>query len=108
MKAKVITYAALFFGAMAAAAATDPVAWWQMDKIENGKVADASGNGRDLTVGADCFISNSVHLLDSQFSTLYYPGTTGAWASCSCPALTNRTLVLWLNRDAGWARSTPP
>ena len=101
MRANVILYAA-FFGAISTSAATDPIAWWQMDKIENGKVADASGNGRDLTVGADCFISNTVHLLDSTFSTLYYPGTTGSWASCSCPALTNRTLVLWLYREAGW------
>ncbi len=102
MKANVILYTA-FFGIIATSAATNPIAWWKMDKIENGKVADASGNGRDLTVGADCFISNSVHLLESEFSTLYYPGTTGSWASFSCPALTNRTIVFWLYREAsGW------
>jgi len=107
MKVKIITCVALFFGTIATSAAADPIAWWKMDKIENNKVADASGNGRDLTVGADCFISNTVHLAGPKFSTLYYPGTTGSWASCSCPALTNRTIVLWLYRDAGWGPLDP-
>ncbi len=106
MKFIVILYAA-FCGAIATSAATNPIAWWKMDQIENNQVADASGNGRDLTVGADCFISNTVHLAGPKFSTLYYPGTTGSWASCNCPALTNRTIVLWLYRDIGWGPLDP-
>lgn len=30
----------------------DPVIWWDMESVSNGKLADRCGNGHDLTLGA--------------------------------------------------------
>ena len=39
----------------------DPVAMWRMDALTaDGKIADVSGNGRALTLGGDCYITNLV------------------------------------------------
>ena len=78
-----------------------PIAWWKMDAVSGGMVADASGNGRVLTIGADCFSSNLAYGVDREMPTLYYPGTTASTASFSCPALTSRTVSMWVCREAG-------
>lgn len=99
MNAKLLICAALL-GALSASATTEPIAQWNMDEVVDGMVPDRSGNGRDLTVGPDCSLSNSVFKAGSTFSTLYFPGTDGAWATFDCPALVDRTVVFWIYREA--------
>lgn len=72
-----------------------PVAWWKMDAIENGKVADASGNGHDLTVGAGCSVTNAAMTGNGVF----WNGTQQAWGSFTCTVLRSQTLSLWYRRD---------
>ena len=78
----------------------DPIAWWKMDALENGKIADLSGNGRDLTVASDCSISGRefVRGVQTEMQALYLPATSNSWATFSCPALTSRTLSMWVWR----------
>ena len=71
-----------------------PIAQWNMDSVTGGKVTDVTGNGRDLTLGPDCRLSRS-----GNFDSIYFPGTRGSWTTFSCPALTARTMVFWLNRE---------
>ena len=78
-----------------------PIAWWKMDQIVEGKVPDASGNGRDLTVGEDCVLSNSVSAVGDPIQTLYFPGTLKSLASFACPALRSRTVVINVWRESG-------
>jgi len=100
IKANVILSAALF-GALSTSAAMAPVAWWKMDKIENGKVADASGNGRDLTVGSDCRLADAPHSVGCSRPSLYMPGTLDTWAAFECPALESFTVAMWIRRAPG-------
>ena len=81
----------------------DPIAWWKMDALENGKIADSSGNGRDLTVASDCSISGRefVRGVQTEMQALYLPANSNSWATFSCPALTSRTLSMWVWREDG-------
>ena len=74
----------------------DPVIWWDMEAVSNGKVADKSGNGHDLTLGA------GVEVVDSDIGgkALRFDGTTAAWGRFSCPAVTNTTIMFWCHRAA--------
>ena len=78
----------------------DPIGWWKMDAAENGVVADLSGNGRNLTLGADIILSNVVYGITKKVPTLYFQGTTDSYASFSCPALTDRTFSIWFWRES--------
>jgi len=74
-----------------------PMAWFTMAEVEGaGTVIDASGNGRNLTLGAN------VQIVDTERygKALKFSGTTADWARFSCPAVTNTTISFWLNRDA--------
>ena len=73
----------------------DPLIWWTMDETAAGKIADASGNGHDLTLGP------GLSLVESRISgkALASDGTTNTWATFSCPALTSRTISFWLYRN---------
>jgi hypothetical protein len=80
----------------AVAVLPDPVIWWTMDELtEDGKIGDASGNGRHLTLGP------GMSLVDSRLSgkALASDGTVNTWATFSCPALTSRTISFWLYRN---------
>ena len=73
------------------------VARYDFTSIEaGGKVSDLSGNGRTLTVGAGC------SLTEGPFGkgALYFNGTDGkdigSFATFSCPALESRTISFWL------------
>jgi len=75
-------------------------AWYKMDEVAlvNGvrKIADASGNGRDLTLGSGCSLTNGV-----AGPGLCFDGTANAWATFSTPALGNRTVSLLFWREQG-------
>ena len=78
-----------------------PIAWWKMDQIVEGKIPDASGNGRDLTVGEVCFLSNMTSTVCGlQVPTLYFQPLQGAVATFTCPALKTRTVVMDVYRDS--------
>jgi len=80
-----------------AAALPEPMAWFAMNEIgEAGTVIDTSGNGRDLTLGAN------VRIVDAgrYGKALKFSGTPADWARFTCPAVTNTTISFWLNRDA--------
>jgi len=81
--------------AMASATVPNPLAFWKMDKVEDGKILDESGNGHDLTLGADCYLTNG--LLGGK--ALYLTGSEGSYGTFSCPALKSRTLSFWMCRE---------
>lgn len=73
-----------------------PLAWFDMKDVSDGLVRDASGNGCDLTLGAGVSVVE-----DYQVGlALSADGTTAAWATFSCPAVTNTTIAFWIRRDA--------
>ena len=74
--------------------APKPIAHWKMDAMKDGKIADVSGNGRDLKVGADCRISSHPYGKTRKMPSLYLPGTKGSWAAFDCPALENFTVTV--------------
>lgn len=92
---KLVSAAFAFCAAALYAELPNPVAWWKMDAVENGKVPDASGNGRDLTLGA------GTSLVDGGLTgkALSFDGSQGAFASFSCPALQSRTISMWTRLD---------
>lgn len=73
-------------------------AWYKMDEIvEFGgvrKIADASGNSRDLTLGSGCWLTNGL-----AGAALHFNGTADAWSTFSSPALGNRTVSLLFRRE---------
>lgn len=75
-------------------------AWYKMDAIvlDNGgrKIADASGNGRDLTLGSGCSLTNGV-----AGPGLSFDGSANAWATFPAPALGSRTVSLLFWREQG-------
>ncbi len=87
--------------AAVSAAMPQPIAHWRMDAVKNGVIADVSGHGRDLAVGADCHLSNLVYGTECTLPSLYMPGTSGSWASFECPAMEDFTLALWICRETG-------
>ncbi len=75
-------------------------AWYRMDEVvlANGlrKIADASGNGRDLTLGDGCRLTNGI-----AGSGLHFDGTANAWSTLTTPALGNRTVSMLFCREQG-------
>ncbi|HRR35047.1 MAG TPA: hypothetical protein P5026_13170 [Kiritimatiellia bacterium] len=73
----------------------DPLIWWTMDEVADGKILDASGNGYDLTLGP------GMSLVDSRVSgqALASDRTVNTWGTFACPALTSRTICFWLYRN---------
>jgi hypothetical protein len=73
-----------------------PVVWYDMEELNaGGKVPDKSGNSRDLTIGTGCSLVET----DRQSKGLNFDGTTrDSYATFSCPALTDRTIMLWFKR----------
>jgi len=69
-----------------------PIALYRMSELQNGIVPDASGNGRDLTVGSGCSLTNDA----PEGTGLYFDGTKAAAASFAHPALTDRTIAFWV------------
>ena len=79
------------------AALPQPYAHWKMDGIgADGKVADVSGNGFDMTVG------EGVSEFDDDIfgKVLRWKGLRTSWGTFRNRALTNRTVSLWFRRDA--------
>ena len=82
-------------GHCAFAAMPAPVVWYDMESVSNGKVPDKSGNGRDLTLGSGCSLVDT----DRQSKGLRFDGNNrNSYATFSCPALTDRTIMLWFKR----------
>ena len=77
----------------------DPVIWWDMEAVSNGKVADKSGNGRDLTLGAGVSLTNGCG--GATGHALFFEGQTTTWAQFSSPALGSRTIAFWYRRERG-------
>lgn len=73
-----------------------PIAWWKMEAIENGKIHDASGNGRDLTVAAGVTTTNGLN-----GNGIWYDGTANAYSTFSCPAMTSRTVCVCFYPPSG-------
>ena len=93
---KFISAAFAFCAAALYAELPDPILWWKMDEIKNGKVLDVSGNGRDLTLGAGCSLTND----SVSGSAVYFNGKVNeAYGTFSVPALTSRTISFWIRRD---------
>ena len=87
----------MMMAGVAAASLPELMAWFAMNDVgEAGTVIDASGNGRDLTLGAN------VQIVDAgrYGRALKFSGTPADWARFTCPAVTNTTIAFWLNRDA--------
>ena len=82
-----------------------PIAWWNMDSVKDGKIVDATGNGRDLTLGAGCSLTNDCMSGDA---ALFFNGTKSAWSNFQCPSLTARTYSMWVRRDAKSCGSVDP
>ena len=74
----------------------EPIAWFDMAEMNGAKVKDASGHGRDLTLGS------SVAVVDDDFvgKALKVTGQTTDWAEFACPVVTNTTIAFWLKLDA--------
>lgn len=77
------------------AVADDPIAWFAMDAVSGGTVADASGNGRALALHGDIALVDD----ETMGTVLEFPGTRTDYASFTCPALTARTISGWFLRD---------
>ena len=76
----------------------DPVIWWDMEAVSNGKIADKSGNGHDLTIGPGASLTNGYYGVNR--NTLFFNGTKSAYASFSAPAFSgSRTVSFWTCRE---------
>ena len=69
----------------------DPVIWGDMEAVSNGKIADRSGNGHDLTLGAGASLTNGYYGVNR--NTLFFNGTKSAYASFSAPAFSGSRTV---------------
>ncbi len=78
----------------ARAALPDPIAYFSFDEIRDGAIADLSGNGRTLTVGPGCSLTNDA----ASGSALWLDGTTSTYATFQSPVLKQRTISLWYKR----------
>lgn len=65
--------------------------WFDVNAVAGGVVPDASGNGRDLTLGS------SVGIVDTGFlgKALLVTGQRTDYATFSCPVVTNTTIAFW-------------
>ena len=73
-----------------------PMVWYTMTDVSGTTVADASGNGHNLTLGA------GVEVVDVEIGgkALKFSGTTADWGKFTCPAVTNTTIAFWFYREA--------
>ena len=76
-----------------------PIIWWDMEAVSNGKIADRSGNGRDLTLSTGASLTNGFGGANS--SALFIDGTRSGYATFSSPALGSRTIAYWIRRCVG-------
>ena len=77
----------------------DPVIWWDMEAVSNGKIVDKSGNGHDLTLDAEASLTNGCGGAES--SALFLNGKRGSRATFTSPALGSRTIAFWWRRGVG-------
>ncbi|MBQ6007410.1 MAG: hypothetical protein IJL17_02665 [Kiritimatiellae bacterium] len=77
----------------------DPIIWWDMEAVSNGKIADRSGNGRDLTLSTGASLTNGFG--GANTSALFIDGTKSGYATFSSPALGSRTIAYWIRRCVG-------
>ena len=77
----------------------EPIVWYDMESLVDGKVADKSGNGRDLTLGAGATLTNSCG--GATGNALFFDGTRSAYSSFQSPALGSRTVSFWFRRECG-------
>ena len=76
----------------------DPIIWWDMEAVSNGKIADRSGNGRDLTLGAGASLTNDYYGVNR--NVLFFNGTKSAYASFNAPAFSgSRSVSFWICRE---------
>ena len=73
-----------------------PMVWYTMTNVSGTTVADASGNGHNLTLGT------GVEVVDVEIGgkALKFSGTTADWGKFTCPAVTNTTIAFWFYREA--------
>lgn len=83
-------------GAAVRVALPDPIAYFAFDEIREGVVADLSGNGRHLTVGAGCALTNDA----ATGSALWLAGETTTFAQFAVPSLPKRTISFWYKRSS--------
>ena len=76
-----------------------PVVWYDMESISNGTIADMSGNGHTLTLGAGVSLTNGCG--GATGHALFFEGQTTTWAQFSSPALGSRTISFWYRRERG-------
>ena len=81
---------------LAVAALPDPMVWFNMKESSGTTVADASGNGHTLTLGA------TVQVVDDVLfgKAIKVTGLKSDYATFSCPVVTNTTIAYWIKRDA--------
>lgn len=100
-KIAIATFTVAIFSASAGAAdVTDGlIARWNMAQVVDGNtIVDASGNGRTLTFGPGCVLTNDVFGFKG---ALFFNGTSDAYASFPMPTVPdgNMTWSCWLWRE---------
>ncbi len=92
---QILLCACVAVGLTARASLPDPIAYFAFDEIRDGIVADLSGHGRDLTVGAGCALTNDA----AAGSALWLEGDTATFAQFAVPSLPKRTISFWYKRS---------
>ena len=74
----------------------NPIIWWSMDAIENGKVVNKAGSGFDLSMSGTPYLTNFA----VTGTAMWFNGTASSYGTCAPgPALTNRTISFWMYRN---------
>jgi len=97
MTRKLMILAAGFLAAGALCAAT-PIGWWSMDEVNaKGLIPDLSGNGRDLSLYGDVYLTN----VAVSGMALYNPADVkDASVRFTCPGgLRERSVSMWLRLE---------
>ena len=100
MKRKAVCVCAcLLLAGIACADDPAPIVWFTMDEVAEAggvrKIADASGNGRDLTLGGGCWLTNGT----GRASTLFFNGTTAAFGTFASPKMDSRTVSMLFRKE---------
>ena len=77
----------------------DPLIWWDMESVANGKISDRSGNGYHLTLEPGAVLTNRCG--GATGNALFFNGGKTYCASFQCPAMASRTLSFWFRRGKG-------
>ena len=77
----------------------DPIVWYDMESVVNGKIPDKSGNGRDLSLESGATLTNGCG--GAAGNALFFAGSAASSAFFSCPALGSRTVSFWFRRGKG-------